>query len=1310
MDYSGKSKKELIDEINRLNKHIHNLDIKAGEKKRSHAKSSDDDTLKSEIKYNEFFENSPDMFFSVKPDGTVISVNETGARVLGYAKNELIGKKVWKVVLKEDLQYVKEKLKHIIDHEKEKGELEFRKICKDGTVIHVQEKTRLVFSNGRVSELRINCRDITPHKLVLENLKEQEEKFRTLTNNLNVGVYRSTAVPRGKFIEMNPAFVQMFGYAGKVEMFQIDVSELYHDAQDRIQLQRDLQKTGNVKNREVKLKKKNGDTFIGSLSTVALKDDRGNPKYYDGIVEDITEQKIVTEEILRKEQQYRTLFNLSPNGILIEDSKGNIIDANPAFCEMVGYSMDELTGMHVSELSYSSDPDTVHSNIDKLLLGEHLKHITKSRKKDGTLIYTELHERKFELDETEGIICIAEDVTERIKAQEELKQSEESYRGLFNNTTDAIYIQDSEGRFVDVNEGAVKMYGYPREYFIGKTPDFLSAPGKNDMSETASRLQRAFKGEPQIFEFWGIDKSNRVFPKEIRMNKGSYFGYDVVVVFAQDITERKAAQKSLEEKEQKLRRIFNAFPDIYFKADLEGILEEISPSVYKIAGYKPEEIIGNRSDKYYFSDKEWNEVGKRIDEKGEIRDFDTRIKCKDGRIINCSLTARLVSDDNDNPIEIEGVLRDITDRKKTELALQESNRRLTTLMDNLPGMVYRCKNDKDWTMSFVSNGCSSLTGYQQDDLIDNKKVSFNDLIHENDRHYVWSSVQKAIRERSSYRLIYRIFAANNEMKWVWEQGTGVYSNEGEWLTLEGFITDITEQKKAEEEIRKLSRSIEQSPTILIITDLQGKIEYVNPRFTKITGYSTEEVIGKNPRLLKSGKTPKETYTTMWNRLTSGQSWSGEFQNRKKNGEYYWELANIFPLKNDKGKITHYIGMKEDITQRKKIEGELIEAKEKAEESDRLKSAFLANMSHEIRTPMNSIIGFSQLLDDETISDNERSHFIDLIQNSGNDLLRLIDDIIDISKIEAGQLKVFKSQYFLDNIMQEFFVSYNEFLKTKPEKKDITIRYNPPADSKTVVYTDIDRFKQIFRNLMNNAIKFTESGLIEFGFKLRQRKQDPEIEFYVRDTGIGISKDNLDVIFQSFRQANDSDTRLYGGTGLGLTITKRMVEILGGRIWVKSVKNQGSTFYFTLPYKKIRIGYFNGSEESGKTSSNKIDFNWKNKKILIVEDDDNSFFYFKNILNKTGITMQRAVNGHDAIEMVKEHEFDLVLMDIRIPKIDGYKTTRKIKTIRENLPVIAQTAYAMEGEKQKCIESGCVDYIAKPVKINDFLTKINKHIL
>jgi PAS domain S-box-containing protein len=1145
-------------------------------------------------------------------------------------------------------------------------------------------------------------------KITLEALKHEEDKFRSITHNISVGIYRSTADGSDKFIEFNRAFMRMFGYKTKSELFNKPVSSVYFNPEDRINLIASVQKKGFVRNVEISLLKKNGKTFTASVSTVLIWDKDGYPQFYDGIVEDISNRIAAQYALKNSENKYRTLFKFSPNGILIEDNSGTIVDVNPAFCRLMGYRPSELIGQKVHILAYPGTGKEVDANIKKLNSGNLLKHVVKSVKKNGSLVMMKLNESSFTLpDGTPGIICIAEDITRRITAEDNLQKSEVSYHGLFNNATDAIYILDSEGKFVNVNKGAEKMHGYSRKEFIGKSPEFVSPPRLNDMEEITGRFIKAFKGQPQQFEFWGIDIKGRIFPNEVRLNKSIYFGREVVIAFAQDITRRKTAQKILQESEQKFRRIYNAFPDIYFRASMNGVIEEISPSLTKITGFKQEKVIGKSSKEFYYNLRDWMDIGSLLAANEKIYDFDTKIRTKKNGFINCSLIAGLVYDQFSRPVAIEGVLRDITERKKGEEALRESQRRLSTLMGNLPGMAYRCLNDNSWTMEFVSDGCLEITGYKPSDLTGNHKISYQKIIHPDDRQMVWNKVQEAISSRTAFRLTYRIITRNGQEKWVWEQGLGVFSPDGKLIALEGFITNITEQKLAEEEIRKFVRVAEQSPTMIIITDLKGNIEYVNPKFEKVSGYSAKEVYGQNPRILNSGFTPKKTYLTLWKNIIDGKEWTGEFFNKKKNGELYWESASISPLKDETERITHFIAIKEDITNRKNMEQELIRAKNKAEESDKLKSAFLANMSHEIRTPMNAILGFSQLLSDPETTNQERDHYLDLIQKSGVDLMALIDDIIDISKIEAGQMKVYKSPCYVNQIMVDLYESYLEFIRKNETKRNLELLYQKPANAEIIVLnTDMDRLKQVFKNLLNNALKFTDNGRIEFGFILNPQNHSRLIRFYVNDTGIGISKDKLGIIFESFRQANSSDSKLYGGTGLGLAITKKIIEILGGNIRVKSSPGKGSFFYFDLPNEQ---GLANEHLFSKKTFSPDKKYNWNDFNILIVEDDDQSYKFYQSVLKKTNAKIIRASTGEEAVTLSKKEAFNLVLMDIKLPGTDGYTVTKILKQINPELKIIAQTAFALSGERERCLKMGCVDYITKPISVPEFLRVIERTI-
>ena len=375
--------------------------------------------------------------------------------------------------------------------------------------------------------------------------------------------------------------------------------------------------------------------------------------------------------------------------------------------------------------------------------------------------------------------------------------------------------------------------------------------------------------------------------------------------------------------------------------------------------------------------------------------------------------------------------------------------------------------------------------------------------------------------------------------------------------LYSIIHDVSEKKKQEHRISLLSRSVEQSPVAIIITDRKGIIEYVNPAFTKITGCSYGDAIGQNLRILKSKKTTHKVYHELWNTINSGNTWQGEIQNKKANGDFYWVSMAISPIY-DNGELTNFVAVSEDITEKRRIFEDLVVAKEKAQESDQLKSAFLANMSHEIRTPMNGILGFAGLLKEPELTGEQQKEYIQIIEKSGARMLNIINDIVSISKIESGIMDVYLSETNINNQLQFVYDS----LKLDADHKKLNLSFTcafPEKDA--IIKTDSEKLYGILSNLVKNAIKYTDKGTIEFGCVHRGEK---EIRFYVKDTGIGISKEQREVIFERFIQADITDKMARQGAGLGLAISKAYVEMLGGRIWVESKVSMGSTFFFTIP--------------------------------------------------------------------------------------------------------------------------------------------------
>ena len=510
-----------------------------------------------------------------------------------------------------------------------------------------------------------------------------------------------------------------------------------------------------------------------------------------------------------------------------------------------------------------------------------------------------------------------------------------------------------------------------------------------------------------------------------------------------------------------------------------------------------------------------------------------------------------------------------------------------------------------------------------------------------------------------------------------------------------------ENVNTREQLRKLSTAVDQSPAATVITDLKGDITYVNPRFTDVTGYSLTEAIGKNPRILKSGRTPPEVYQDLWQTIAAGQEWKGEFLNRKRNGGLFWEKASITAIRDEQGAVSAYLAVKEDITEQKFAQQALLRAKEEAESATRMKSAFLANMSHEIRTPMNAILGFTELLlRDDSLSVQQR-HYLTTVSRSGEHLLELLNDVLETSKIEAGQMRI-NSAPFDIRLMLDYLDS---MFRQKIEDKSLVFSVDADRLEYGHFVADQQKLRQIVINLLGNALKFTQAGRIDLRVWTEPCSGGEPTECYlffeVADTGMGIAAADQESIFQVFSQTREGAQ--IGGTGLGLSISRSLARMMGGDIVVESEPGKGSCFRVHIcaravvaaklrPMKKRVVGLV----ESGAR-----------RRILIVDDEILNREFLQSFLLQIGFDVAEATDGDTALGLIASWQPDLVLMDVMMPGMDGNATTRKIREQWPELKVVGVSANVFEEAERKAYESGMNLYVRKPYKEIELLHAIGE---
>jgi len=716
-------------------------------------------------------------------------------------------------------------------------------------------------------------------------------------------------------------------------------------------------------------------------------------------------------------------------------------------------------------------------------------------------------------------------------------------------------------------------------------------------------------------------------------------------------------------------------------------------------------IFSDDQDRYYL-------FRKTLIETGDPQTCDLRMVKNNGGSFWAHLSATVAQNALGSP-EIRLVLTDITERQQAVAALRDSEERYRIAFQTSPDAVTITRMDDGMYLD-VNDGFVGTFGWQRNEIIGKTSRGIHIWKNPSDRQLLLNALQHDGR------------CKNLQVDLKTREGKEIASLvSASAIVIKGdrclmsITRDITERKIAEDQLRKLSLAVEQSPESIVITNLDAEIEYVNQAFLTITGYERNEVIGKNPRILHSGQTPTETFDSLWDALTHGHIWRGELYNRRKDGSECIEFAIITPIHQTDGRITHYVAVKQDITERKRLElelshhrdrleelvssrtAELALAKEAAETANLAKSTFLSNMSHEIRTPMNAIIGMAHVML-RSGATPEQSVRLGKINTAALHLLGIINDVLDISKIEAGKLVLENAAINVQAILHDVSVLIAE----RARGRGLWLRIENSVDL-PFLSGDPTRLKQALLNYAANAVKFTEQG----GVTLRASVQDEcddaiSVRFEVRDTGIGIAPEVQSRLFADFEQADNSTTRHYGGTGLGLAITKRLAELMGGHAGVESTPMLGSTFWFTARLGK-QSSRADSLPEATNDAEQRIRQHHTGRHILIVDDEPLNREIAQDLLDDCGLQIDTADDGLEAIDLTRRNSYALILMDVQMPNCDGLDAARKIRQIPgyETTPILAMTANVFTDDRTRCRAAGMNDFIAKPFDLDSFFATV-----
>ncbi len=1036
---------------------------------------------------------------------------------------------------------------------------------------------------------------------------------------------------------------------------------------------------------------------------------------------DITQRKQAED----KHRLKNFVFDASIAANSIADMNGIITEANDSFLRVWGYqSKNEVIGKEIA--FFIDDPDAAETIITALNNTGDWEGDYTARKKNGSTFVA--HGLATVVKDVTGKTIAYQsavvDITDSKKSEAELEESREKYRGLSEAAFESIFISE-KGICIDQNKSAENMFGYTSEEAIGKYGTEWIASQDREMV-----MQHMLEGLEEPYEGMALKKDGTTFPCILQGKMMHYKGRTVRVTSLTDNTHRKQAEENLKESELRYRNLFDHANEGLILLTMDGKIAELNQSFAQMHGYTVDEMKNmdikdlDVLREATFDSRE--EIMQRI-LAGEVVRFEVEHYHKDGHSFFMNDTVSLITISGQQ--YFLAFHQDITEHKRAEEELRNSENNYKTLFnENTDGItIFSIRGDEVAPVIVDMNeNAASMLGYSWEEMIkmDPGKLEI-DITRE--------KMEKRVEElKTKGFLNYETTLQHkNGNKIIVEIKTLVinYANQPAVMNIARDITKrkeieqelITAKENAEESEKKYRQIFDNTFDIMSIYEVteDGRFKVItfNPAEEKLIGslenYQNRYIDECIPPELYNEFKPHYDRCIQEEKLIVYEE-DISFQDIHKT--FYTQLI---PLKNNEGRVHRIIVISRDITDVKLLSTQLTHqneelkllnidltvSKEKAEESDKLKTAFLSNMAHEIRTPMNGILGFSELLQEPGLSDDRQQEYLKIIEKSGKRMLNIIDEIVEISKIEAGVMPI----EIKDTVINEKIEFIYELLKPEAEARGLKLSVGNTLPQKAAtIKSDGQKIYSILSNLVKNAIKYTDKGSVEFGYDVVETGHGLSLQFYVKDTGIGIPKDRQEAIFERFIQADIIDIQARQGAGLGLSIAKAYVELLGGKIRVESEEGIGSTFYFTLPYifetERKNVDKTDWSSDIANNISEKL-------KILIAEDDKTSELLLGISVEKFSQEILKARTGIEAVEICRNNpDIDLILMDIQMPVLDGYKATHQIRQFNKNVVIIAQTSFGLSGDREKSIAAGCDDYIAKPVRRADLLALIQKYFM